>query len=338
MSDQPSFLPFPGTAAQTLPSVPQDSAASDIPKSTTTPVPSITATGPTPFVSGTSETSRAIRSLSAQVASRLSFLLAGLARGTPSLESAEGWRMNGADSGPRSSGYLLTHVHDSVSGRMSPVCSQLMLDGTSSDALATWPRFGTLVSGKLYQQPMLERHIEGIASGSSASMNWPTARAEDAEQVRPSPARRALGVADTLTAAVQKDWPTATARDYKGARSPEAMALTGRNPMTNNLSDAVEIGPPPPASGPPDPVKLSTSGNQAEWYTPNVPNGGRSMPADSTGTGMTPKGKRQVGLHNQMKTQASGKLSPAWVETLMGVPMGHTQLPHKFVKPKKGTP
>lgn len=39
------------------------------------------------------------------------------------------------------------------------------------------------------------------------------------------------------------------------------------------------------------------------------------------------------------RTQGTtGKLNPAWVETLMGLPMGHTQLPYKFVKPKRGTP
>ena len=35
-------------------------------------------------------------------------------------------------------------------------------------------------------------------------------------------------------------WPTVTTRDYKGARSPEAMKATGRNPMTNSLPDAVQ--------------------------------------------------------------------------------------------------
>ena len=35
-------------------------------------------------------------------------------------------------------------------------------------------------------------------------------------------------------------WPTPTTRDYKGARSPEAMAKTGRNPDTNSLCDATE--------------------------------------------------------------------------------------------------
>jgi hypothetical protein len=36
-------------------------------------------------------------------------------------------------------------------------------------------------------------------------------------------------------------WPTPAARDYKGARRPETMAKTGRNPETNSLPDSVEF-------------------------------------------------------------------------------------------------
>jgi hypothetical protein len=36
-------------------------------------------------------------------------------------------------------------------------------------------------------------------------------------------------------------WPTPASRDYKGARRPETMAKTGRNPETNSLPDSVEF-------------------------------------------------------------------------------------------------
>jgi hypothetical protein len=45
---------------------------------------------------------------------------------------------------------------------------------------------------------------------------------------------------NTLSKAV-KMWPTPAARDYKGARKPETMAKTGRNPETNSLPDSVEF-------------------------------------------------------------------------------------------------
>jgi hypothetical protein len=36
-------------------------------------------------------------------------------------------------------------------------------------------------------------------------------------------------------------WPTPTRRDYKGARTPDAMEKTGRNADTNSLPDATEF-------------------------------------------------------------------------------------------------
>ena len=48
---------------------------------------------------------------------------------------------------------------------------------------------------------------------------------------------------DGLATAVKKktkQWPTPTSREYKGARSKESMEKSGRNPMTNTLSDSVE--------------------------------------------------------------------------------------------------
>lgn len=42
-----------------------------------------------------------------------------------------------------------------------------------------------------------------------------------------------------LHAVVAQMLPTPATRDYKGARKPETMALTGRNPMTNTTEDAL---------------------------------------------------------------------------------------------------
>jgi hypothetical protein len=38
------------------------------------------------------------------------------------------------------------------------------------------------------------------------------------------------------------------------------------------------------------------------------------------------------------KEMGTGKLNPSLVETLMGFPISWTQLPTKFVKPRKETP
>lgn len=78
---------------------------------------------------------------------------------------------------------------------------------------------------------------------------------------------------------VVANWPTPAARDYKGA----------------NGSDHVTKG-----AG-----HLHQLPNFVEhlWYTPNLPNGGRTLRAGVSPTGMAPDGtKRQVGLETQARS------------------------------------
>jgi hypothetical protein len=131
---------------------------------------------------------------------------------------------------------------------------------------------------------------------------------------------------------MNSDWPTSTSRDYKGARTPETFAKTGRNAMTNSLADAVEIGPPRTDSGPPAQDSGSTGGNRVEsWATP------RTKDADGwrMNEARLAAGKPEDTLTGQVTPKGTGgKLNPSWVETLQGFPIGWTQLPTKFVKPK----
>lgn len=319
------------------------------------------------LMSPTSETfvpSPAQQSLSDAVFSRLSWL-AGFRASRTAWPASEAPAPTSGISGPSAGECFATYDPASRSSRTSPACSLLTGDFFSTAFCRTWPRFGTLVNGKLYQQPMLARPIDGTGSGSSVSMNWPTAIANDAEkrgvpkvgaglagavhEPRNWPTARAedgesagrrhsRNVSDTLTAAV-RDWPTATSRDYKGARSAEAIEATGRNPMTNTLEDAIQAveraGPPPTATGLPDPVSGSTGGSrQGLWLTPraNEP----EETAEAFSGRMGDRGLDCFGsLSSQAKEGTSAKLNPSWVETLMGFPIGHTQLPHKFVKLKK---
>jgi hypothetical protein len=51
--------------------------------------------------------------------------------------------------------------------------------GILDNVCQTWPRFGTLVNGRLYQQAPLEHRTGGIESGSCAGMSWLTPSANE---------------------------------------------------------------------------------------------------------------------------------------------------------------
>lgn len=80
-----------------------------------------------------------------------------------------------------------------------------------------------------------------------------------------------------------KTWPTA-ARDFKGANSADHVRDAAGKAHLGQLPNFVEH----------------------LWYTPNVPNGGRTLAEDTSPTGMTADGaKRQVGLENQARQWAT---------------------------------
>ena len=181
-------------------------------------------------------------------------------------------------------------------------------DFFSTGFCQTWPKSGLLVRGKLYPQPRLALPTNGTASGSSA-----------------------------LTS---EAWPTASARDWKDT---PGMALDGVNPdgshrdrtdlLPRKVYEMERAGPPPTASGPPDPVKRSTSGSPAgQWLTPRANEPGTDPNFVNR---MGDRGAHCfVALNAQVESKSAGKLNPSWVETLMGLPLGWTQLPRKFVKPR----
>lgn len=313
------------------------SAPSPSPKSTPTPAPSSPTAGLTCPTSAPFSQSPAIQSLSDAVSSRLWSLVDFLASRTAKPDS-ERPAMTNATSGPSVGESFAIYDPASRFSRMSPGCSLLSQDFFSIAFCQTWPRFGTLASGTLYRQPTLTRPTNASASGSSASMNT----ASDAHTDKLASSQQTPGSMHsvTLPQAVNRDWPTATSRDWKD--SP-GMALEGVNPdgshrdRTDLLPRMVyateRAGPPRTASGPLDPESVNTNGSRAEsWGTKD---GCWTTPcADDTAH----RTNRYAQGGTALSTQASGKLNPAWVETLMGLPMGHTQLPHKFVKPKRGTP
>jgi hypothetical protein len=109
--------------------------------------------------------------------------------------------------------------------------AQLSLLGDLIECSVTLPRSGTMRSGMCYQRPILGPIMSVTASGASQEM-FPTPTV--CGDYNRKGASKTSG--DGLATYIRK-YPTPCARDYKGARTDGAMALTGRNQATNSLPD-----------------------------------------------------------------------------------------------------
>ena len=366
------------------------------------PLPSLPTDSPASPTSETFEGSPEIAFLTNAVHSRLSSLVGSLASRTPSPASATP-APTSATSGTNASECFGIYDPSSRCSRTSQACLPLSQELFSTEFLATWPRSGTLARGKLYQRQTLAHHIDGIGSGSSVLMSWPTATVTSGAQDADNPTPGQTG-GTTLAGAVQrdwltpranepeesalafslrngdrglhchgslssqvKDWPTAASRDYKGESGAGRQERKGHpaDTLPNAIALAESSGPPPKASGPLGPDSRSSDGSRQEsWATPtgdDANNATRESGAFQSLTRQvvqtedwpTPSASGETGgptgleggSGNRQKLKdlghsemTAGKLNPSWVETLMGLPIGWTQLPHKFTKPKKGTP
>ncbi len=154
------------------------------------------------------------------------------------------------------------------SSRTSPACSRRGLTKSLErsgfgETFASW-------ASRLRQDCSRRRKSARATSASGClSLAWPTALVADAgEKVTLASHQSGL-----LGAASR--WPTPTARDHKSCEASEQTHVRNARP----LSEAVGL-----------------------WYTPNVPNGGRTLSDGTSQTGMTADGiKRQVGLENQAR-------------------------------------
>lgn len=146
---------------------------------------------------------------------------------------------------------------------------------------------------------------------------WSTPRASGAEK---GGSNQSFGAGGTPLPAQAQQWATPQARDYMPPHSPERIAvMKALGHGMRNLNDEATL-----------------------WYTPNVPNGGRTLAEDTSPTGMTADGiKRQVGLENQassslpvLMTSPDGappskerrSLNPRFVSWLMNWFVGYTEL------------
>ena len=153
---------------------------------------------------------------------------------------------------------------------------------------------------------MPPRSEEALRRQANTTRKGRTKPANLREQVNP----RALEI---YTEERQKNWPTPTASDHKGS-GPTVIRKDGKDRSMGRLDYATE------RAGPPDQEKNSTSGkNQESWGTPSA----------SDYKGHPGKNSQQKRITKQVSNP--NRLSPNWVEQLMGIPVGWTQLPIEWI-------
>jgi len=127
------------------------------------------------------------------------------------------------------------------------------------------------------RQACLRRRKSARPIGASDCSSWLTPRAQESGEKQDTFLKRNGDRTERCSCSLKSQaamWPTATATD--GNKS---------GPNSKHGSGSLH---------------LPAAAVQTQWYTPNVPNGGRRNPPDMSPTGRMPSGKkRQVGLENQ---------------------------------------
>lgn len=225
----------------------------------------------------------------------LMWFLAGFHAKTSALQEAgPDWTAKGQGYGEKWHGLLARFDRDSCS--LKTVQYSLLEDST--ECCPTLPRWGLMLDGELYQQPIPALHTNENESG-----YWPTPCAQEAsvggsakEAIkalnrvkRQSGAHRTLHLRDLV-----KLWPTPTV--CGNYNRPGASATSGIG-----LASAVKLWPTPCASA-------SKGSSQSSLIRKD----GKDRSKDR--------------LDHAVMDSDGGQLNPEWVEWLMGWPIGHTEL------------
>jgi len=162
-----------------------------------------------------------------------------------------------------------------------------------------------LFSSKTSKELSQPRQQTGSQFSSMSSESW---KAWVTEQRQEYSARLKSAHLTRESGSSSLAWPTATARDWKGCGNATTRK-DGKHRM-DNLEAVIRYGQP-------DQANLSTTGkSQGSWSTPQA--------RDWKG----PEGRAYKGQTKDLpsQTEAQGKLNPDWVEQLMGLPVGWTDL------------
>jgi len=208
----------------------------------------------------------------------------------------------------------------SSSWRMFPALCDVALPESSE----IWPRRGTMRDGKLYRLPALEP-----PTSESGSSSWPT---PDTQNHRDGSCRRAEtkgkhNLSLHHAAAMWPTWQTPKASDGSkpsgGGRSDSSLPQQVKNWPTPRANDAEKRGEisNDPRNGLPAAAKNWPSPTARDAKGADAP-GRRGAPSLSQTTEFGPPAPEK----NSFAGSRRGLLNPAWVEALMGWPIGFTEL------------
>ncbi len=200
-------------------------------------------------------------------------LVASRASLTVSPDASKG-RTTNATSGLTLAASSSSLARGSSSSKTYPACSRrgLMKSLAQSGFAETFTSLASRWREDCSRRQKLARRTKESVSLFS---QWPTATTSNGGDNTNSKSVKERGHGNNLTG-IAMAWPTPTANDWKGSGP------------TLERSDGQMRG---------DRLGYAT---EQLWYTPNVPNGGRTLSSDTSSTGKTADGvKRQVGLENQ---------------------------------------
>jgi hypothetical protein len=159
---------------------------------------------------------------------------------------------------------------------------------------------------KAYRESIGRKYVEGCLT--EQVKNWSTPTVMDTANIQKPRKKNPSGGQKPPLCQEVKNWPTATARDWKGCGN--ATTRKDGKHRIDNLEAVIKYGHL-------DQANHSTTGkSQGSWSTPQA--------RDWKGA----EGRAYKGQTKDLpaQTEAQGKLNPDWVEQLMGLPVGWTDL------------
>jgi hypothetical protein len=193
-------------------------------------------------------------------------------------------KANEADSGQKWPESLAKYDPNTRSWRTA----QCLLFEDSTESLETFPRWGMMRDGELWEQSTQVRRTDEIESGL-----WPTPTGQDNAQVQGQGKAANHPKRGTTLGGAVRMWPTPCASE---ARQGYQNRNNGKKGTQESLSTAVRM-----------------------WLTPRT----RGL---CGGTGHKEMLIQKIGKEEGVKIFNGGQMNPNWVEWLMGWPIGWTDL------------